>query len=29
MMVEYVINNGIEYEKYYIDDLKEKFMIKN
>lgn len=29
MMAEYVINNGIEYEKYYIDDLKEKFMIKN
>jgi len=29
MMIEYVINNGEEYEKYYIDDLKEKFMIKN
>jgi len=27
MMVEYVINNGEEYEKYYIDVLKEKFMI--
>ncbi len=28
MMVEYVINNGNEYEKYYIEDLKEKFMLK-
>lgn len=29
MMIEYVINNGEEYQKYYIDDLKEKFMIKD
>lgn len=28
MMVEYVINNGNEYEKYYFEDLKEKFMLK-
>lgn len=29
LMIEYVINNGKEYEKYYIDDLKEKFMVKD
>jgi len=29
MMIAYVINKGEEYEKYYIDDLKEKFMILN
>lgn len=27
MMIEYVINSGEEYVKYYIDDLKIKFMI--
>lgn len=27
MMIDYVINNGEEYEKYYIDDLKEKFHV--
>lgn len=29
MMAEYVISNGQEYEKYYIQDLKEKFMLKD
>jgi lipoprotein-anchoring transpeptidase ErfK/SrfK len=29
MMIDYVINNGQEYEKYYIEDLKQKFMIKD
>ncbi|HMS64142.1 MAG TPA: L,D-transpeptidase [Ignavibacteria bacterium] len=29
MMIDYVINNGEEYQKYYISDLKEKFMINN
>ena len=29
MMIDYVINSGQEYEKFYIDDLKEKFMVKN
>lgn len=29
LMVEYVLNNGNEYEKYYIEDLKEKFMVRN
>lgn len=29
LVVDYVINNGKEYEKYYIEDLKQKFMIQN
>jgi hypothetical protein len=29
MMVEYVINNGEEYQKYYLDDLKNKFMMNH
>jgi len=29
MMIDYVINKGEEYEKYYIDALKEKFMIQD
>jgi len=29
LMINYVINKGVEYEKYYIDALKEKFMIQN
>lgn len=27
MMVEYVVSNGEEYQKYYIEDLKSKFMM--
>lgn len=29
VIIDYLINNGEEYEKYYIEDLKTKFMIKN
>jgi len=29
IMTDYLINSGKEYEKYYIDDLKEKFMVRN
>ncbi|MEP7145854.1 MAG: L,D-transpeptidase family protein [bacterium] len=29
IIVEYLINNGETYEKYYVDDLKKKFMIQN
>ncbi len=29
MIVEYLINNGKAYEKYYVDELKKKFMIEN
>lgn len=27
MIAEYLVNNGEEYEKYYIEDLKKKFML--
>lgn len=27
MMIDYLINNGKEYEEYYISDLKKKFML--
>ena len=29
LMIDYVLTNGKEYEKYYIEDLKEKFMVRN
>lgn len=29
LMMEYLINNGENYERYYVEDLKAKFMIKN
>ncbi|MGZ7212358.1 hypothetical protein ACXWOF_09510, partial [Streptococcus pyogenes] len=29
LMVDYVLTNGKEYEKYYIEDLKAKFMVRN
>ncbi|MDQ3020160.1 MAG: L,D-transpeptidase family protein [Bacteroidota bacterium] len=29
IIIDYLINNGEKYEKYYINDLKEKFMIQN
>jgi lipoprotein-anchoring transpeptidase ErfK/SrfK len=29
VMLDYLINNGKEYQKYYVDDLKKKFMIQN
>lgn len=29
MMIDYVINNGKDYEKYYINDLREKFMLRD
>lgn len=29
MIIDYLISNGEEYEKYYIEDLKQKFMIQN
>jgi hypothetical protein len=29
MIVDYIINNGKEYEKYYIEELKTKFMVQN
>lgn len=27
-IIDYLLNNGEEYEKYYVNDLKEKFMIR-
>ncbi len=29
MIVDYLLDNGEEYEKYYIDELYEKFMVQN
>ncbi len=29
LIVDYLLNNGSEYQKYYISDLKTKFMIQN
>ena len=29
LIIDYLINNGEEYEKYYVEDLKSKFMLKN
>ena len=29
LVMDYLINSGEEYEKYYVEDLKTKFMIKN
>ena len=29
LMIDYLINNGEEYERYYVEDLKTKFMLKN
>ena len=29
LMIDYLINNGKEYEKYYVEDLKTKFLLKN
>ncbi len=29
IIVEYLINDGAPYEKYYVDDLKKKFIIQN
>lgn len=29
LIIDYLINNGEEYEKYYVEDLKTKFLLKN
>ncbi len=29
LIIDYLINNGKEYEKYYVEDLKTKFLLKN